>query len=182
MTLLRGYLSSTYPAPEGRIASFEAWSDLIRNAVCWIASELAPGVYADPMRAIDRAGGRMRQVIYPDIFDITDWNVAAAEQVFVTLADAKHWKSITGEAALNHPPTAQDYASAGLPWFDYYGADQTALPGSEKLSGVKSVASMFKKKTGAMLPHSQDVKTPAPKPVGPGKPNGRPISNPIDWE
>lgn len=55
LTLLRGYLSSTYPAPEGRIASFEAWSDLIRNTVCWIASELAPGVYADSMRAIDQA-------------------------------------------------------------------------------------------------------------------------------
>jgi hypothetical protein len=55
LTLLRGYLSSTCPAPEGRIASFEAWSDLIRNAVCWIASELAPGVHEDPMRAIDRA-------------------------------------------------------------------------------------------------------------------------------
>jgi len=32
-----------------------AWSDLIRNTVCWIAKELAPGAYVDPMRAIDRA-------------------------------------------------------------------------------------------------------------------------------
>jgi len=136
---------------------------------------------AKPMLGLG-AGGRMKQVIYPDKFDITDWDVAAAERVFVTLADAKDWKSITGEAALNYPPTAQDYASAGLPWFDYYGADQTALPGSKKLSGVKSVASMFKKKTGATLPHSQDVWTAAPKPIGPGKPSGRPIHTPEDWE
>lgn len=136
---------------------------------------------AKPMMGLG-AGGRMKQVIYPDTFDINDWDVTAAERVFVTLANANDWKSITGEAALNHPPTAQDYALAGLPWFDYYGADQTALPGSNKLSGVTSVASMFKHKTGATLPHSQDVKTPAPKPVGPGKPSGRHISNPIDWE
>jgi hypothetical protein len=136
---------------------------------------------AKPMMGLG-AGGRMRQVIYPDIFDITDWDVAAAERAFVTLANAENWKSITGEAALNHPPTAQDYARAGLPWFQYYGADQTALPGSEKLSGVKSVGSMFKKKTGAPIPHSQDVKTSTPKPIGPGKPSSRPISNPIDWE
>ena len=140
-----------------------------------------PGSGVHSMMALG-AGGRMRQVIYPDTFDINDWDIAAADRVFVTLADAKDWKSITGEAALNQPPTAQDYSKAGLPWFEYYGSDQTALPGSAKLSGIKSVASMFKQKTGATLPSSQDVKTPAPKPVGPGKPSGRPIHTPKGWE
>ena len=141
------------------------------EVVCYSAAPMGLG-----------AGGRMRQVIYPDTFDMNDWDITAADRVFVTLENAENWKSITGEAALNHPPTAQDYARAGLPWFEYYGADQTALPGSQKLSGVRSVASMFKKKTGATLPNSQDVKTVAPKPVGPGKSSGRPIHTPKDWE
>jgi hypothetical protein len=35
------------------------------------------------------AGGRMRQVIHPDPFDLDDWDFAAADRVFVTLVHAK---------------------------------------------------------------------------------------------
>jgi hypothetical protein len=114
------------------------------------------------------AGGRMRQAIYPDMFDLEDWDAGAAERVFVTLVHAKDWKAITAEAAPTSPPTAQEYSAAGLPWFDYYGRDQAALPGSAKLAGVTSVAAEFKGQTGAILPHSQDVATGTPKPVGNG--------------
>ena len=141
-----------------------------------------PRFAINPMMALG-AGGRIRQVIHPDTFGINDWDIAAAERVFVTLANAKDWKSITGEAALNHPPTAQDYSRARLPWFEYYGADQTTLPlpGGAKLSGIKSVASIFKNKTGATLPNSQDVKTTPPQAVGPGKHGPRKVQNPSDW-
>ncbi len=121
------------------------------------------------------AGGRMRQVIHPDPFNIEDWDVTAAERVFVTLLHSKDWKAITGEAAPNEPPTAKEYSDAGLPWFEYYGKDQAALPGGSKLGGVESVAKLFKKMTGANLPNSQDVETGAPKPLGPGSKGPRPI-------
>ena len=114
------------------------------------------------------AGGRMRQVIHPDPFKVQDWDVAAAERVFVTLLHAKDWKKVTGKAAPNKPPTTEHYSKMGLPWFEYYGKDQSALPGSAKLSWVKSVGKLFKKFTGATLPNSKNVKTGIPKPIGPG--------------
>lgn len=128
------------------------------------------------------AGGRMRQVIHPDPFKIEDWDIAAADRVFVTLLHAKDWKAITGEAALNEPPTAKAYSDAGLPWFEYYGKDQAALPGGAKLGGVKSVANLFKKMTGATLPNSQDVETGAPRPVGPGMKGPRPVRTEGSWD
>ena len=128
------------------------------------------------------AGGRMRQVIYPDPFKIEDWDIAAADRVFVTLQHAKDWKAITGEAALNEPPTAKAYSDAGLPWFEYYGKDQAALPGGVKLGGVKSVANLFKQMTGATLPNSQDVETGAPRPLGPGMKGPRPVRTEGSWD
>ena len=110
----------------------------------------------------------MRQVIHPDRFDLDDWDFAAADRVFVTLVHAKDWKKITGEAAPNQPPTAKEYSQAGLPWFEHYGKDQSALPGSVTLAGVNSVANLFKKFTGATLPNSEDVQTGSPKAIGPG--------------
>ena len=123
----------------------------------------------------------MRQAIQPDTFRLEDWDVAAAERVFVTLLHAKDWKAITGEAAPNSPPTAQEYTDAGLPWFDWFGKDQAVLPGSERLSGVTSVASKFKARDGATLPNSQDVATPVAKPLGPSVNGPRPVRTPRTW-
>lgn len=103
------------------------------------------------------AGGRMQQAIYPDPFEIEDWDIAAADRVFVTLLHAKDWKAVTGEAAPNEPPTAKAYSNAGLPWFEQYGKDQESLSGSSNLANTKSVANLFEKMTGANLPNSEDV-------------------------
>ena len=128
------------------------------------------------------AGGRMHQDIEPDPFDLDDWDFAAADRVFVTLVHAKDWKKITGEAAPNEPPTAKEYSQAGLPWFEHYGKDQSALPGSVTLAGVKSVANLFKKFTGATLPNSEDVETGSPKAIGPGAKGPRPVRTASSWD
>ena len=128
------------------------------------------------------AGGRMHQAIHPDPFDLDDWDFAAAERVFVTLVHAKDWKKVTGEAAPNEPPTAKEYSQAGLPWFEHYGKDQSALPGSVTLAGVKSVANLFKKFTGATLPNSEDVQTGSPKAIGPGAKGPRPVRTASSWD
>lgn len=121
------------------------------------------------------AGGKMRQEIYPDLFNLDDWDVAAADRVFITLVHAKDWMQITGEAALDMPPTAKDYTNAGLPWFDYYGKDQSVLPGGEKLAKVKSVGSIFKTLTGANFPNSGDISTGKPIALGPSSKGPRPV-------
>ena len=128
------------------------------------------------------AGGRMHQDIELDPFDLDDWDFAAADRVFVTLVHAKDWKKITGEAAPNEPPTAKEYSQAGLPWFEHYGKDQSALPGSVTLAGVKSVANLFKKFTGATLPNSEDVETGSPKAIGPGAKGPRPVRTASSWD
>ncbi|HEY8594845.1 MAG TPA: hypothetical protein VIL84_06350 [Devosiaceae bacterium] len=128
------------------------------------------------------AGGRMRQSIYPDPFTIEDWDIAAAERVFITLLHARDWKGITGEAAPNEPPNAKDYSSMDLPWFDYYGKDQAALPGGAALGGIKSVANLFQGMTGAKLPNSGDVETGAPKALGPGAQGPRPVRTLGLWD
>ena len=128
------------------------------------------------------AGGRMRQVIHPDPFNIDDWDMAFVDRAFVTLAHAKDWKSITGDAVPDEPPTAKEYSDAKLPWFEHYGKDQSALPGSAKLASVKSVANLFKKLTGATLPSSKDIETGTPKALGPGAKGRRPVRTTISWE
>jgi len=124
----------------------------------------------------------MRQVIHPDPFKLEDWDFAAADRVFVTLVHAKDWKKVTGEAAPDQPPTAQDYSWAGLPGFEHYGKDQLALPGSSRLTQVKSVAKLFKKFTGATLLQSEDIETGTPKAVGPGAKEHRLVWTASSWD
>ena len=121
------------------------------------------------------AGGKMRQVIHPDPFKLEEWDFSAADRVFVTLVHAKEWKKITGDPASNMPPTAKDYTQAGLPWFEHYGVDQSALEGSERLAKVKSVATLFNEFTGADLPDSLDFIVGTPVALGPGARGPRPV-------
>lgn len=126
------------------------------------------------------AGGRMHQDIYEDDFKLDDWDYQAAERVFVSIVHAKDWKHITGSDAPNEPPTAKDYNEAGLPWFQYYGKDQKTLSGGKAFAGVKSVAKMFKGKTGATLPNSEDIAVKAVEPIAPVS-GLRPIKTHGDW-
>lgn len=54
---MRGWLSSGAPRAAGRMASFEAWDDLVRQTVCWIGAEIAPGEFGDPLELVRRAQG-----------------------------------------------------------------------------------------------------------------------------
>lgn len=103
-------------------------------------------------------GGRMHQRIERDPFRLKDWDVEKTQRVFVSIVHGKDWTRVTGERVTAKPPTAAEYAARGLPWFDYYGADQAALKGSKKLASLKSIAAAHNAKTGSSLPDAQDVK------------------------
>jgi len=126
----------------------------------YIIAERAMSYHCEPMGLAP--GGKMRQSIYPDQFSLHDWDLEATDRVFVTLVHAKDWKSITGEAPATFPPSSEDYSKAGLPWFQFYGTDQSALDGSAKLADLESLAEKFKEKTGVDLPDSGDVQTEKP--------------------
>ncbi len=102
-------------------------------------------------------GGRMRQEIYDDPHELEDWDRRHGSRCFVHIANALVWRAITGERPPTTPPTARAYTDAGLPWFDYYAADQKPLEGSEKLAEMKSVLEKAKEGGRNPLPENEPV-------------------------
>ena len=103
------------------------------------------------------AGGRMRQEIYADPFDLSDWETTQRSRCFVHLCNSLVWQSITGSPPPHPAPTAAEYTRHGLPWFELYREGAKAVPGSERLAGVKTVAQLSKEKGHAVLPENQSV-------------------------
>ena len=87
-------------------------------------------------------GGQLTQEIYEDEFGVNAWDQKHGDRCFVTLANSAQWMAITGERPPTEPPTAREYANAGLPWFGYYDSDREALEGAERLAGFRSVGEM----------------------------------------
>ena len=102
-------------------------------------------------------GGRMRQEIYDDPYGLDAWDQRHASRCFVTIANSVQWMALTGERPPTAPPTASAYASAGLPWFDYFGGDHTALAETEKLKGIASVADMGAANGESPLPENESA-------------------------
>jgi hypothetical protein len=84
----------------------------------------------------------MRQHICEDAYDIVDWDQASGSGCFITIVNSAVWTAITGEGMPTKPIDASAYASAGLPWYDYY-SDAPAVEGSDKLNGVSSIAKIW---------------------------------------
>lgn len=103
------------------------------------------------------AGGRMKQEIYDDPFGLDDWDMNHSSRCYVHIANSLVWRSITGEAPPTVPFTSKEYTRFGLPWFEYYSDNSTALDGSEKLGALKSVAEMAKEKGEVALPENESV-------------------------
>ena len=102
-------------------------------------------------------GGRMRQEIYDDPFDINDWDTEAGSRCFVHITNSLVWHSVTGSPPPTTPPTSKQYTKAGLPWFEYFDAEAKALKGSDVLSHLKSVAAMGEQKGDVPLPENESV-------------------------
>ncbi len=102
-------------------------------------------------------GGRMKQEIYDDDYGLDAWDLRHASRCFVTIANSLAWLAIAGERPPTLPPSAADYAKAGLPWFDYYGGDAKALDGAAKLAALKSVAKLGQEKGASPLPENEPV-------------------------
>ena len=102
-------------------------------------------------------GGRMRQEIYDDPYGLDAWDQRHASRCFVTIANSEQWMTITGENPPTTPPTAKQYADAGLPWFDYYDGDVAAVAGAEKFADLASVAEIGVKKGDTPLPENEPL-------------------------
>jgi hypothetical protein len=102
-------------------------------------------------------GGLMRQEIYEDPYDLTDWDQRQASRCFISIVNSVDWRSLTGEAPPMRAPTARDYAEAGLPWFEYYDADAKALRGAAKLARLRSVGEVSAGKKDGLFAHEDAI-------------------------
>jgi hypothetical protein len=102
-------------------------------------------------------GGRMKQQIYRDHFQLSDWDQRHRARCFVHIANALQWRAITGEAPPTKPVTPDAYRQAGIPWFDYYAADLEALEGSGVLRQLKSVARMGRERHETPIPENDPI-------------------------
>jgi hypothetical protein len=112
---------------------------------------------APPMDMGLAPGGRMRQEIYDDPQRFSDWDTSHRGRCFIHLANALVWRAVTGQQPPTVPPTAEEYTRAGLPWFEYYGADAGALVGGRRFAGMKSVHQLGKEKGDVPLPENESV-------------------------
>jgi hypothetical protein len=102
-------------------------------------------------------GGRMTQEIYRDPQRFEDWDTQHHARCFVHLANTLVWRAITYEQPPTVPPTAEEYTRAGLPWFEYYAADQVALDAGDSLRHIRSVLQMAGEKGDRPLPENERV-------------------------
>jgi hypothetical protein len=102
-------------------------------------------------------GGRMRQEIYDDPYEFSDWEFDISSRCFVHLCNSLVWQAVT-ESPPPHPaPTSKQYTQAGLPWFEYYDDGSTAVDGAQVLARMKSVAQLSAEKGDAVLPENEPV-------------------------
>ena len=109
------------------------------------------------------AGGKMKQEIYPDSYGVDAWDEENFGRVYVHIVNSIMYRQITGMEPPATPVTAKTYTDFGLPWFDLYDEGKGDITASKKLSKVKSVKEMDKKKgfsaqqddTSVQIPNEQ---------------------------
>jgi hypothetical protein len=102
-------------------------------------------------------GGRMRQEIYDDTYELKDWDQSHSSRCFVHICNSLVWRSVTQEVPPTTPLTAREYKDHGIPWFEYYAEDAKPVGGSKILDKLKSVAQIGKQKGDVPLPENESI-------------------------
>lgn len=129
---------------------------LRRNISHYVSCELLQE--SAPMFEMGLApGGRMKQEIYDDPYDMDVWDMRHSSRCFIHIANSIAWRAITGSAPPTMPPTAKQYDEHGLPWFDYYDETASTLEGSKTLKDLKSVVEMSEEKGEMAIPENEST-------------------------
>ncbi len=133
--------------------------EAMRNArLLFRRDEVAYSMVEGPAADMGLApGGLLHQEIYEDEYGFGTWDRSVRSRCFVHILNSVQFLSATGARPPQEPPTAREYAEAGLPWFDYYGGDLKALAGAKSLTGLDSVAATTFKKGGGVLTGNDPV-------------------------
>ncbi|MDE0230865.1 MAG: hypothetical protein OXI56_03670 [bacterium] len=110
------------------------------DGIGYVGPVYCMAVSAPPTEMGLAPGGLMRQEIYSDEYGFDVWDTTAGASCYVHIVNSLQYFSVCGVSPPHRTPTAEEYAEAGLPWFDYYDADLKALAGAEKLAGLDSVS------------------------------------------
>ncbi|HDR9105982.1 hypothetical protein [Paraburkholderia sp. A3RO-2L] len=102
-------------------------------------------------------GGLMKQEVFTDRHGIEKWDQNHSAKCFVHLLNSQQFERVTGRRPPTKAPTAESYTRAGLPWYDYYAESAHAVPGSDKLRKLDSVAALGNKKGEQPLPENAPV-------------------------
>ena len=102
-------------------------------------------------------GGLMKQEVFTDRHGIAKWDQTHSAKCFVHLLNSQQFEQVTGRRPPTQAPTAESYTRAGLPWYDYYAEGRQAVPGSDKLRRLDSVAALGNKKGEKPLPENAPV-------------------------
>ena len=109
----------------------------------------------------------MRQEIYKDSFGYDAWDQSAGSRCFIHIANSNMYRDITEKLPPMMPPTAEQYTNAGLPWFEYFDEELSALGGSEKLAELDSVGAKSVKNGEGPLPDNTPVQVENPIKLSP---------------
>ena len=134
----------------------ERWEAIVRERVLARRVDVSYAPIASDEMGL-APGGLMRQEVYEDPHGFDAWESGVRSRCFVHILNSAQFLDATGARPPHEPPTALEYAEAGLPWFDYYGGDLKALEGAKGLAGLDSVAQAAFKKDGAVLPGNDPV-------------------------
>jgi len=135
----------------------EVYEKLATHRVEEVCYDMAPPTAKDTLGMGLAPGGLMRQKIYSDEYGIEAWELEHSSRCFVHLASSAEYQKITGNNPPHKPPTAQEYATAGLPWFDCY-SDKSSIPGAQGLTSLGSIGAKFFSKHSKPLPDNQALK------------------------
>ena len=105
------------------------------------------------------AGGRMKQKIYRDPHGLKTWDQDNTSRVFVHIVNSELFREITGDAPPPSPVTAREYAASGLPWFDLYDENASAVKATKILKGVKSIKELDEDNSSLPLQDDDPVST-----------------------
>lgn len=117
---------------------------------------MAEAAHAPPEMGL-APGGLMRQEVYEDDYGLEAWDTSVSSRCFVHILNSVQYRTVTGSNPPAAPPSAVDYAEAGLPWFEYYASDLAALSGAASLAGLDSVAALKIKKGEGALEDNEPV-------------------------
>jgi hypothetical protein len=164
------------PLGEGLSVEAEVTRAETTGGIQLLAFEPQPGRFPDVQPPRDRsgatfammpgemglgAGGRMRQLVYPDPYGVDAWDVHQSVPAFVHLVNTAEYRAITGAEPPGTPVDARVYTEHGLPWFDLYDEEAGDIAASPTLERVRSVGALEGEGVGGPPEEDEQLEIPA---------------------